>query len=111
MRMACVADFRARAKRRLPKFVFDYLDGGAGSEAGVRRNEQAFDALMLRPRALVDVEQRSLAATLFGRTWSAPFGTAPVGMGNVIWPRAEEAIARAVNHSQADACDQRVPLN
>jgi len=95
MDLACVSDLRPRAKRRLPHFVFDYLDGGAGSEAGVRRNEQAFTDLLLNPRALVNVETRDLSTRLFGRTWAAPFGVAPVGLGNLIWPGADEAIARA----------------
>jgi (S)-mandelate dehydrogenase len=95
MHLACVSDLRTRAKRRLPSFVFDYLDGGAGSEAGLRRNEQAFNDLLLKPRALVNVETRDLSTPLFGRTWAAPFGVAPVGLGNLIWPGADEAIARA----------------
>jgi (S)-mandelate dehydrogenase len=95
MDLACVSDLRVRAKRRLPHFVFDYLDGGAGSEAGVRRNEQAFTDLLLNPRALVNVEARDLSTRLFGRTWAAPFGVAPVGLANLIWPGADEAIARA----------------
>ena len=95
MQFVCVSDLRVQAKRRLPKFVFDYLDGGAGSETGVRRNEQAFDALMLEPRALVNIESRDLSTNLFGRRWAAPFGMAPIGLGNLIRPRAEEAIARA----------------
>jgi len=95
MQLACVSDLRLRAKRRLPHFVFDYLDGGAGGEAGVRRNEQAFNDLLLNMRALVNVETRDLSTRLFGRTWAAPFGVAPVGLGNLIWPRADEAIARA----------------
>jgi (S)-mandelate dehydrogenase len=95
MQLACVSDLRLRAKRRLPHFVFDYLDGGAGSEAGVRRNEQAFTDLLLNMRALVNVETRDLSTRLFGRIWAAPFGVAPVGLGNLIWPGADEAIARA----------------
>src|SRR5436309_14924257 len=95
MSIACVSDLRPRAKRRLPKFVFDYLDGGAGSETGVRRNERAFDELMLKPRALVNIESRDVSTSLFGKRWAAPFGVAPIGLGNLICPRAEEAIARA----------------
>ena len=64
---ASVADFRALAKRRLPKFVFDYMDGGAGSEAGIRRNEDAFDEIQLTPRMLINVEKRDLSTTLFGK--------------------------------------------
>jgi isopentenyl diphosphate isomerase/L-lactate dehydrogenase-like FMN-dependent dehydrogenase len=91
---ASVSDFRARAQRRLPRFAFDYLDGGAGDEAGIRRNIEAFDRIELVPRMLVNVERRDLSTTLFGRTWAAPFGTAPIGVGNLMWPRAEETIAR-----------------
>ena len=93
--MVCVSEFRARAKRKLPKFAFDYLDGGAGTEAGIRRNEQAFEDIVFKPRALVNVETRDLATTLFGRRWAAPFGIAPVGLGNLLCPNGDEAIARA----------------
>jgi isopentenyl diphosphate isomerase/L-lactate dehydrogenase-like FMN-dependent dehydrogenase len=95
MAITCVSDLRPLAKRRLPKFVFDYLDGGAGAEAGVERNERAFDALMLEPRALVNIESRDLATSLFGKRWAAPFGIAPIGLGNLICPGGEQAIARA----------------
>jgi len=84
MIIASVADFRALAKRRLPKFVFDYMDGGAGSEAGIRRNETAFDEIQLKPRMLINVEKRDLSTTLFGKKWSLPFGTAPIGLGNAM---------------------------
>ena len=95
MNMISVSELRSVAKRKLPKFVFDYLDGGAGSEAGVRRNEEAFNKLILKPRALVNIERRDLSTELFGRRWAAPFGIAPIGLGNLICPRGEEAIARA----------------
>jgi isopentenyl diphosphate isomerase/L-lactate dehydrogenase-like FMN-dependent dehydrogenase len=79
----------------MPRFAFDYLDGGAGDESGIRRNIEAFDAIKLKPRMLVNVEHRDLSTTLFGRKWNLPFGTAPIGVGNLLWPRAEETIARA----------------
>ena len=95
MVIASVSDFRARAQRRMPKFAFDYLDGGAGDEKGVARNIEAFDAIRLLPRMLVNTERLDLSTTFFGRKWNAPFGTAPIGVGNLLWPRAEETIARA----------------
>lgn len=95
MRIASVSDFRTRAKRRMPRFAFDYLDGGAGDESGVRRNVEAFEAIRLKPRMLVNVERIDLSTTLFGRSWNLPFGTAPIGVGNLLWPHAEETIARA----------------
>ncbi len=95
MPIASINDYRPLAKKRLPKFAFDYLDGGAGSEIGVTRNEQAFEDLMLMPRMLVNVEKRDLSTTLFGKKWAMPFATAPIGLGNLMWPRAEETIAKA----------------
>src|SRR5688572_26427025 len=95
MIFASVSDFRTRAQQRMPKFAFDYLDGGAGDELGIRRNIAALDELKLKPRMLVNIENRDLSTTLFGRKWNAPFATAPIGVGNLLWPRAEETIARA----------------
>jgi (S)-mandelate dehydrogenase len=95
MIFASVSDFRTRAQQRMPKFAFDYLDGGAGDEIGIRRNIAALDEIKLKPRMLVNIENRDLSTTLFGRKWNAPFATAPIGVGNLLWPRAEEMIARA----------------
>src|SRR5437660_10241508 len=91
MNIACVSDLRPRAKRRLPKFVFDYLDGGAGSETGVRRNERAFDELMLKPRALVNIDSRDLSTSMFGRRWAATYGYDPNGLGYLIFKCDQEA--------------------
>jgi (S)-mandelate dehydrogenase len=93
--ITCIDDFRTLARRRIPRFAFDYLDGGAGHEIGLRRNVEALDALKLMPRMLVNVEKVDLSTTIFGRTWKMPFATAPIGAGGLIWPRGEEAIARA----------------
>ncbi|MDC7786742.1 alpha-hydroxy acid oxidase [Rhodoplanes sp. TEM] len=90
-----IPDLRRRARRRLPRFVFDFLDGGAGSEAGLARNAVAFDRVLFRPRALVDVEARSLKTAFLGRDWAAPIGLAPVGLGNLVWPGAERRLAAA----------------
>jgi isopentenyl diphosphate isomerase/L-lactate dehydrogenase-like FMN-dependent dehydrogenase len=95
MVIASVADFRTLAKRRIPRFAFDYLDGGAGEEIGLRRNTEALDALKLMPRMLVNVENVDLSTTFLGRKWNMPFATAPIGAGGLMWPRGEEAIARA----------------
>src|SRR5216684_1282714 len=59
MNIATISDLRAPAKRRLPSFVFDYLDGGAGTEAGMQRNTSAFDEIRLKPRMLVNIEERA----------------------------------------------------
>src|SRR5512138_3668971 len=93
--ITCIDDFRTLARRRIPRFAFDYLDGGAGHEIGLRRNVEAFDALKLMPRMLVNVDQIDTSTTFFGRTWKMPFATAPIGAGGIMWPGGEEAIARA----------------
>ena len=95
MNIATISDLRAPAQRRLPSFVFDYLDGGAGTEAGMYRNTAAFDEIRFKQRMLVDIEKRDLSTTLLGRKWSLPFGTAPIGFCNLMCPGAEQAIARA----------------
>src|SRR5689334_21283874 len=74
MAIATISDLRPLAKRRLPRFVFDYLDGGAGGEKGLQRNLDAFDEILLKPRMLMDVEERDFSTTLLGRKWSLPFG-------------------------------------
>ena len=60
------ADARRLARRRLPRMIFDYIDGAAGDETGAARNRAALDAIELRPRILRDVSNRSLAVPLFG---------------------------------------------
>lgn len=87
-------DARRLAKRRLPRMVFDYIDGSAGSESGAARNRAALDAATLQPRILRDVSQRSLATTVFGKATQRPFGIAPMGMCNLSWPGADLMLAK-----------------
>lgn len=81
------------AQSRVPRIIFDYLDGGADNEFGLVRNRAAFDNALLEPRYLIDVSSRDSHVTLFGRTYAAPFGFAPIGIANLIWPRAEQTAA------------------
>lgn len=90
-----VDDLRRLARRRLPRILFDYIDGGAGDDAGVRRNRAAFEAYRLRPRYLVDVSERSLATSLWGQRFAAPFGIAPVGLVGLFHPDGELLLAQA----------------
>jgi len=75
--------------------VFDYLEGGAEDENGLRRNAEAFDCLQLRPFRLRDVSRRSLSTKLFGREIAAPLVVAPTGLNGVLWPNGDLALARA----------------
>lgn len=94
-RAATIDDLREMARRRVPRIAFDFLDGGAGSEASLRRNRAALDAITLTPRVLRDVAARGTTTSLFGRTYAAPIGVAPVGLANLIWPGADRLLASA----------------
>jgi isopentenyl diphosphate isomerase/L-lactate dehydrogenase-like FMN-dependent dehydrogenase len=93
-RAASIDDLRQRAKRRIPRFAFDLVDGGAESERNLRRNIEAFEEVLLTPRYLRDVSSIDTKATIFGQTFDAPFGMAPIGMLNAFWPDADIILAR-----------------
>ncbi|HEX9545890.1 MAG TPA: alpha-hydroxy acid oxidase [Acidimicrobiales bacterium] len=94
-----VEDFRAIAKRRLPRFVFDTIDGGAGDEVTLRENRSAFQNFTLRPRALADVTQRDLTTTVLGQGVSMPLLLDPTGAGRLIHRDAERIVARAAGRA------------
>lgn len=93
-RAASIDDLRARAKRRIPRFAFDLVDGGAENERNLRRNSEAFDEVELTPRYMVDVSKLDTETTLFGQTFAVPFGMPPIGMLNAFWPDADLTLAR-----------------
>ncbi len=86
---------RAKAKKRIPGFAFDYLDGGCNSEVNLKRNTDEIRALQLKPYYLRDVISPSLETELFGKTYSAPFGMSPIGLQGLMWPKATEILAKA----------------
>jgi L-lactate dehydrogenase (cytochrome) len=90
-----IEDLRLAARRRLPRALFDYIDGGAGDEVTMRANEADFQRYRFRPRALVDVSQRDQATTVLGIPVSAPLILAPTGLTGMFWPRGEAVAARA----------------
>jgi isopentenyl diphosphate isomerase/L-lactate dehydrogenase-like FMN-dependent dehydrogenase len=96
-----IADLRLAAKRRLPRILFDWIDGGAGDEAALAQSVAQFAAARLMPRYLLDVSQRSLAKTLFGRVYDVPFGVAPVGLAGLFWSGGEVALAEAARRANA----------
>ena len=90
-----VEDARLKAKRRLPKMVFDYIDGAAGRELLAEENITAYQKIKLQPRALINVENRTLNKTFLGKDYGLPFGIAPMGMCDLAWPGADEMLAKA----------------
>lgn len=86
---------RAKAKKKIPGFAFDYLDGGCNAEVNLKRNTDEIRALQLKPYYLRDVITPSLETELFGKTYSAPFGISPIGLQGLMWPKATEILAKA----------------
>lgn len=93
-RAASIEDLRRMARRRIPRFAFDLVDGGAESERNMRRNSEAFEEVELTPRYMRDVSTIDMSTGLFGQRFSAPFGMAPIGMLNAFWPDADLTLAR-----------------
>lgn len=93
-RIHCAADARRLAHLRLPRLVFDFVDGATGREVGAHKNATAFDQIELTPRVMVPTNGRNLSTEIFRRTFNCPFGIAPMGMCNLIWPGADGMLAR-----------------
>ena len=94
-RVVNIADLRRLAKRRLPRAVFDYIDGGADGEVTLRENSRAFEDVVFRPRSAVGTASSDLSATVLGSRLSLPFLLAPVGSSRMFYPRGEEQAAHA----------------
>lgn len=96
---ACIPDLKRRAKRRIPGFAFDYLEGGCNQESALRRNRDALDAIQLRADYLAPYSPPDLNVTILGQDYAAPFGIAPLGLTGIIWPNATLMHARAAKQA------------
>ena len=94
-RYPSVADLRRRARRRIPHFAWEYLDSGTGADECVQRNREALAAVTLIPQFMKGVFEPDISTTLFGVRYGTPFGVSPVGLTGLIWPQAEQILARA----------------
>ena len=90
-----IADLRAIARRRVPRFVFEYIDSGVEGERTLARNTAGWADIQFAPRTLVDTGQRSQAVTVFGRKWPTPMATAPTGFNAMAHSHGDIHIARA----------------
>ena len=90
-----IEGLRASARRRLPRFIFEYIDGGADDEITLRRNRQGFEDIVFNPRVVVDISKRTLSTTLLGGPAAMPLAIAPTGMAAIACPDGEVALARA----------------
>ena len=94
-RFPSVDDLRSRAKKRIPRFAFEYLDGGCNEDVNLRRNTSDIREIELIPQYLASYRGSSMKTELFGHTYDAPFGVAPVGLQGLMWPKSPEILARA----------------
>lgn len=90
-----IEDLRKAARKRIPKFAFEYLDSATGRELGLKTNRDALDAIGFMPSVLCGRTKAELKKTLLGQTYDLPFGIAPVGMSGLMWAGAERMLAKA----------------
>ena len=98
-----VAEARQVAKRRLPRMMFDFIDGASGDESLRDLNSAMIDHIRLMPRVLIDISERAMSTSILGQETGLPFGIAPMGMCALSWPGADFSLARG-------AAKRRIPL-
>ena len=101
---ASALDYRELARRRLPPFLFEYIDGGSYAEVTLRRNIADLEAIALRQRVLCDVSDIDLSTTLFGQKFAMPVGLAPVGLTGMYARRGEVQAIRAAQEADTAFC-------
>lgn len=111
--LASVADYRDAARRRLPRMVFDFVDGGGGHETTITNNRAALDAKKLVCSGPYDMDNRDQRVTLFGKSYDMPVIIGPTGIASLVWPGAEKLISRTAKAhgipyvmSMAASCSQ-----
>jgi L-lactate dehydrogenase (cytochrome) len=90
-----VAELRKRAKSKIPKFIFEYLEGGCNENVNLIKNTREISDIELKPVYITEHKEADLKTELFGHTYNAPFGIAPMGLQGFMWPNAPEILARA----------------
>jgi L-lactate dehydrogenase (cytochrome) len=105
-----LADFRERARRRIPRAIFDYADGGAYSELTLAANRRDLDAITLRQRVMVDVSERKMATTILGQPSTLPLAIAPTGLAGLFHPNGEIHGARAAQAAGIPFCLSTVSI-
>ena len=99
-----IKDARELSRKRLPKLVFDFIDGASGDEKLAEINSKALDQIRLEPKVLRNVEKRSLKKKVLGYEFDFPFGFAPMGMTNLSWPGADSMLAAESARNNIPTC-------
>ncbi len=92
------------SKKRLPKLVFDFIDGASGDDKLAEINSKALDQIRLEPKVFRNVENRNLSKKIFDFHFDYPFGFAPMGMTNLSWPEADKMIAKESAYNNIPTC-------
>ncbi|MET1056054.1 MAG: alpha-hydroxy acid oxidase [Pedobacter sp.] len=99
-RYPSIGDLKRKAKNRIPKFAFDYLEGGCNEEVNLSKNERDFHDVEMMPQYLQNYAGVDTSAELFGHKYDAPFGISPIGLQGLMWPNSSEILAKAaVKHN------------
>ena len=104
MAVANIEDLRRLARRRLPRALFDFIDGGAQDEVTLRANQSDFQRLTLRPRVLTDVSRRNQSVTVLGQHLEQPLILAPTGGPGLLWPNGALEAAKAADQAGVAFC-------
>jgi L-lactate dehydrogenase (cytochrome) len=96
-RYPAIDDLIRRAQKKIPRFAFEYLDGGCNEDVNLNRNTAELRAVQLIPQYLTPHQHSDMRTELFGHTYDAPFGIAPVGLQGLMWPKAPEILAKAAH--------------
>ena len=95
-----IDDLRTKAQKKIPKFAFEYLDGGCNEDVNLHRNTSELREVQLKPNYLRNHKGSSMETELFGMKFDAPFGIAPVGLQGLMWPNSPEILAKsALEHN------------
>ncbi|MBL4598606.1 MAG: alpha-hydroxy-acid oxidizing protein [Rhizobiaceae bacterium] len=103
-RYPAFSDLRKLAKRRTPYFAYEYLDSGTGDEQGKDRNASDLQKILLTPRFMQGSYEPDTSVELFGKYYQSPFGVSPVGMSSMMWPGAEQALAKMAGEHGIPYC-------
>lgn len=95
MKYPAIEDLRRRARQRIPRFAFEYLDGGCNEDVNLHKNTAELREVELKPFYLSNHAASDMRTELFGKSYDAPFGIAPVGLQGLMWPGATEILAKA----------------
>ncbi len=90
-----IDDLRAKSRKKIPRFAFEYLDGGCNEDINLEKNRSDIQEVELMPQYLVPHVESNTKTELFGHFYDAPFGVAPIGLQGLIWPKAPEILAKA----------------